>query len=176
MPIRFTAEDIEDMKRRSIFDVSKILERGRPNPYQKTVLDGIRWFAASQRQETPEIEFVNLVTCLENCLTPDDVYSSIRASIAEGCALLLADDLEPRRQLRKAFLDIYDIRSKIVHSGQSITSEKDKSYLAQLHVIARDLLLALIKKIDDFKSKEDLLKWLTEQKLAPKSNAIIDDV
>jgi hypothetical protein len=172
MPVQFTKDDIKDMKRLGIFEVSAIIESGRPNKFQKTVLAAIHWFAASQRQETPEIEFVNLVTCLENCLTPDDDYSSIRASIAEGCALLLTADLEPRRQLRKAVLDIYGIRSKIVHSGQSLTSEKNKLCLAYLRVIARDLLLVLIKQIDDFKSKEDLLKWLTEQKLAPKSNAI----
>jgi len=172
IPVQFTKDDIKDMKRLGIFEVSAIIESGRPNKFQKTVLAAIHWFAASRRQETPEIEFVNLVTCLENCLTPDDDYSSIRASIAEGCALLLTADLEPRRQLRNAVLDIYGIRSKIVHSGQSITSEKNKLCLAYLRVIARDLLLVLIKQIDDFKSKEDLLKWLTEQKLAPKSNAI----
>jgi len=172
----FTAEDIEDMKKLGIFDISAILERGQPTPFQKTILESIRWFAASQRQHVFDIEFVNLVTCLENCLTPND-SSSINASVAEGCALLLADDLEPRMDLRAHVREIYKIRSGIVHRGKRITSERDKLCLDHLRAIAQDLLLVLIKKhINDFKSKENLLEWLTEQKLAPKSNAIIDDV
>jgi hypothetical protein len=170
MPIRFTTEDIEDMKKLGIFDVSAILERG-PTKFQKTVLEGIRWFAASQRQGVLDIEFVNLVTCLENCLTPND-SSSISASVAEGCALLLQGDLEPRRELRAHVGEIYGIRSGIVHRGKRITSERDKLCLAHLRAIARDLLLVLIKEhINDFKSKDDLLEWLTEQKLAPKSDS-----
>lgn len=170
MPIQFTAEDIEDMKRLGIFDVSAIIESGRPTKFQKTVLEGIRWFAASQRQDVLDIEFVNLVTCLENCLTPND-SSSISASVAEGCALLLQDDLKPRRELRAHVSEIYSIRSGIVHRGKRITSERDKLCLAHLRAIARDLLLVLIKEhINDFKSKDDLLEWLTEQKLAPKSD------
>ncbi|MGZ8874844.1 MAG: hypothetical protein ACXW1E_09010, partial [Halobacteriota archaeon] len=170
MPIEFTAEDIESMKKLGIFDVSAILERDQPTPFQKTVLEGIRWFAASQRQDVLDIEFVNLVTCLENCLTPND-NSSIRASVAEGSALLLQDDLEPRKKLRAHVLKIYGIRSGIVHRGKRITSEQDKLCLAKLRVIAQNLLLVLIKQhINSFKSKQDLLNWLTEQKLAPKSN------
>jgi Apea-like HEPN len=172
MPIEFTAEDIESMKKLGIFDVSAILERGQPTPFQKTILEGIRWFAASQRQDVLDIEFVNLVTCLENCLTPND-SSSINASVAEGCALLLADDLEPRGELRAHVREIYSIRSGIVHRGKRITRERDKLCLDHLRAFARNLLLVLIKEhINDFKSKENLLDWLTEQKLARKSNAI----
>jgi len=171
MPIVFTTEDIEEMKKLGIFDVSAIIERGRRTNFEKTVLAGIRWFAASQRQDTPEIEFVNLATCLENCLTPDDGVSSISASIAEGCAILLADDSEKRLQLRGDVLKIYRIRSKIVHSGKSITREPDISSLEHLRRIAQRLLLVLIKEhLGHFETKQDLLTWLTQQKLASKSN------
>jgi hypothetical protein len=167
MPVEFTKDDIKAMKALGIFDVSAIIETGRPTPFQKTVLAGIRWFAASQRQDTPEIEFVNLVTCLENCLTPSD-GSSIRASIAEGCAILLRDELEQRLQLKATVSEIYDIRSKIVHRGGDIASKQEKSRLADLRFIARGLLAVLIKRIDEFKEKKDLLRWIEKQKLTPK--------
>lgn len=167
MPVEFTKDDIKAMNALGIFNVSAVIETGRPTPFQKTVLAGIRWFAASQRQDTPEIEFVNLVTCLENCLTPGD-GSSIRASIAEGCAILLEDELDQRLQLKATVLEIYDIRSKIVHRGGSITSKQEKSRLADLRLIARGLLAVLIKRIDEFKEKQSLLTWIESQKLTPK--------
>ena len=166
MPIQFSADYIEDMKRLGIFKLSAIIESRRQTKFHKTILAGIRWFAASKRQDTPEIEFVNLVTCLENCLTPDDKYSSIRASIAEGCAILLEDKLEERLPLRSRVLDIYDIRSKIVHGGATIANKQEKLCLDHLRVIAQGLLYVLIKRIDDFKDKDALLNWLTKQKLA----------
>jgi hypothetical protein len=167
MPIEFAKDDIKAMKAIGIFDVSAIIEAGRPTQFQKTVIAGIRWFAASQRQDTPEIEFVNLVTCLENCLTPNG-GSPIGASIAEGCAMLLRDKLEQRLELKATVLEIYGIRSKIVHRGGSITSKREKSRLADLRRIARALLAVLIKCIDEFKEKKDLLTWIESQKLTPK--------
>jgi hypothetical protein len=166
MPVEFTKDDIKAMNALGIFEVSKIIETGRPTPFQKTVLTGIRWFAASQRQDTPEIEFVNLVTCLENFLTPDD-GSSIRASIAEGCAILLEDELQQRLQLKATVLEIYDIRSKIVHRGGSLASKQEKSLLDDLRLIARGLLAVLIKRINEFTKKHNLLTWIESQKLTP---------
>jgi hypothetical protein len=166
MPVEFTRNDVKAMKRLGIFDLSAIIERGRPTKFQQTVLAGIRWFAASQRQETPEIEFVNLVTCLENCLAPGD-GTPIGSSIAEACSILLKDELEQRLSLRSTVLQIYKVRSKIVH-GASLTSKLETSLLDQLRVITRRLLAVLIERIDEFKDKEALLTWIQRQKLTPK--------
>ncbi|MFZ0011273.1 MAG: hypothetical protein WAL97_05140 [Halobacteriota archaeon] len=163
MPVEFTREDIKNMKMLGIFDLSQIIEKGQASPFQNTVLSGIRWFAASERQDTPEIEFVNLVTCLENCLTPGD--SPIKASIAEGCAILLKNELEDRLQLRETISKIYGTRSKILHSGGSIASEFEQAQLADLRLIAQNLLAVLIGRIDEFKDKKDLLDWIMKQKL-----------
>jgi hypothetical protein len=165
MPVTFTTEDIERMRTLGILDVSTITESDPSEKFRKTVLTGIRFFAESQRQDAPEIEFVNLVNCLENCLTPYGSESAIRASIAEGCAILLTSELEQRLQLRKKVLDIYSVRSKIVHHGGSITKTSDKSHLAELRMIARDLLAVLIERINEFKVKQELLTWILEQKL-----------
>jgi len=104
-----------------------------------------------------------LVTCLENCLTPGD--SPIKASIAEGCAILLKKELEDRLKLREIISDIYETRSKIVHRGGSIAIESEKSQLADLRLIAQDLLAILISRIDEFGNKKDLLNWILSQKL-----------
>jgi hypothetical protein len=165
MPIGIDREDIELMKRLGIFDLSAVIEKADPNPFQKMVLSGIRWFAASERQDTPEIAFVNLVTCLENCLTPGG--ERISASIAEGCAILLENELEDRLELRDKVSKIYSTRNKILHHGGTIASKVEESQLDDLRVIAQNLLAILIKRIDEFKDKKELLSWILRQKLTP---------
>lgn len=169
MPVQFTKDDITAMKMLGIFDVSAILQNDKPTSFQETLLAGIRWFAASQRQHTPEIEFVTLVTCLENCLTPKS-DSPIRASISDGCALLIQDNLEQRLLLTATFKKIYNLRSDIVHGRIRSSKQKNDldSCLVNLRSIAQSLLAVLIKRMDEFENKGDLLKWIEEQKLTPK--------
>lgn len=182
-PLFLTPDDVEYMKKLGVFYLANMLKKTKLNGFEETLLDGIRWFATSQRQLKKTLEFVSLVTCLENCLTVGD-GDPIALSIAERCALLLGETLQSRQRLRKEVRYLYSLRSRILHDGITESrwrsTKKDAeicpdfdSCLARLRYVTLGLLANLVRRKDEFKfrSKRDLLDWIDEEKLTPKKSS-----
>ncbi len=183
-PLQLTSENIEQMKLRGIFHVANILKKGERNDFEETLLDGIRWFATSQRQLKKTLEFVTLMTCLENCVTPKGSDPKATA-IAEGCAFLLGDTLKSRNSLKADVKYLYRLRSGTLHSGTTERGWENANFdpdicpdfdscLAKLRGITMALIDVLIQYHGEFgfKSKQDLLDWIEEEKLTPKKKSL----
>jgi hypothetical protein len=147
-----------------VFEVSDILRKPyeQLNDFEKTLLRGIHWFADSQTQVKVENQFLNLVTCLEVFFTPDK-GDPISNSIAEGTALVLGNDLNERKRLKKRVKELYGLRSKVSHGGHSSILNKD---VFDLKFIAMKLLVKMIKWRETFKNRKNLIDWLEDQRLS----------
>ena len=88
---------------------------------------------------------------------------SITNAIAEGVALVLGDDLETRRRLKKRMKELYSNRSGLSHGGSKEILESD---LLHLQDIAGRLLVWAIKQVDNFKSHQELFDWIEAQKFS----------
>jgi len=147
-----------------VFEVSDILRKPSRslNDFEEALLRGVHWFADAETQQEPENQLLSLVTCLETFLTPRD-RSPIRTAVAEGVAMILAEDLKTRRALKKFVIAVYGQRSAVSHGGRTAVLQTD---LGQLKYIAHRLIRALIQRKDEFADRESLARWLEEQRLA----------
>jgi hypothetical protein len=161
------------LRKIGFFEASEIIKKNQRSEIEQAILDGLHWFAISQVQTKEEIELVCLTMCLENFLT---FGKRIAEAISEGCALLLESDLESRKQLKKQVVQIYDCRSEIVHGGfvqRSVSRSKTdycsqlESHLIDLRAIANEVIMTLIKRNSEFRTRDELRSWIEDQKLSP---------
>ena len=110
----------------------------------------------------PEFRLLCLITSLESVLNPRG-DRPIRMGVAEGCALLIGQRLEQRRQLRDFIMKMYDLRSRVSHGGHPEVFESDLNWLTS---ITGAIIFELMKKIEDFKDQKELLLWLDDKRLA----------
>jgi Apea-like HEPN len=172
--LEFPPNDETAMREIGFFQVSDIIKKKQRSEIEQAILDGLHWFAISQVQTKKEIELVSLTMCLENFLTTEKKGKA--EAISEGCAILLEGDLKARKQLKKQVVQIYDCRSEIVHGGfvqRRVSRSKTHScrhlgsHLEDLRAIANDVIITLIKRSTEFKTRDELRSWIEDQKLSP---------
>ena len=88
--------NIEHMRKIGVFTLGDLLEKGKLNNFEETLLQGIEWFSRSQIQSELKNKLLNLITVLETFLTPGG-NDPIQKSIAEGIAILLENDVLRRK-------------------------------------------------------------------------------
>ncbi len=158
-----TPGHIKHMERIGVFKVADILKKSDKilTNFESTILRGIHWFASSQSQYEQENEFLNLVTCLETFLTPTD-RDPIANAVAEGVAMLISDDLESRKIIKKRIKYFYGIRSGISHGGQKTVLDVE---IAELKKMTGTLIMRLIDRVGELESQRQLLEWIEDQRL-----------
>lgn len=162
--LELSSTNLETMRNIGIFKVAEFLGKSKTQVanFEETLLRGIHWFADAQVQPEPEGKLLSLITCLETFLTPRK-NDPIRATVAEGVAMIVADDVEARKRLRRIVLDLYDQRSGVSHGGHAAVSPVG---LKRLQAIAHALTSILIQREKEFSDKKDLAAWLVEQRLS----------
>jgi hypothetical protein len=147
-----------------IFRIGKILQKNpqQTNDFERVILRAIHWYGASVNQTEIENKFLNLLISIESLLTPKE-REPVANAIAEGVALVLGDNLERRRHLKKRMKELYGQRSGLSHGGQKEILETD---LLHLQDAAEKLLVWAIKQVDNFKSHQELFDWIETQKLS----------
>ncbi|MBA4312132.1 MAG: hypothetical protein C0417_05840 [Chlorobiaceae bacterium] len=166
IPFEINDPHLEHMIKIGVFKVSKVLAKlGRDvGDFERVVLRALHWLANSQIQEENENKLLNLITCLETFLTPRD-GDPIGTFIAEGVAILLADDLESKIRLKKRVKELYHLRSAVSHGGRKAILDSD---LVELENITGALTMTLIDRMEEFQSHKALFDWIESKKLGGK--------
>lgn len=130
--------------------------------FESTILNTLHWFSNHTIESELENKLLNLITSLECLLTPRD-GNPIGTAIAEGVAIILGEDLDQRKKIKKRVKQLYGIRSGVSHGGKKAVLESD---LIELRNIVGAIIVKLANRIDDFTSQKDLLNWIEEKKLS----------
>ena len=133
------------------------------NDFERVLLSALHWFSSAQTQVELENGFLSLMTCLETMLTPRD-GSPIGTAVAEGVALILAEELETRRYVKKHLRELYKKRSAVSHGGSKAVLASD---YATLEDWAGGMIVRLVHLRERFRSHQDLFDYLDELKLRP---------
>lgn len=123
--------------------IGRIFERRSGKRLYGTLVLGSKWLLDSYLNHDKVLSYVQATVALETLLG-DHLQSEkvgVGALLGNRCAYLIAESLDERRQLLKSFADIYDVRSKIVHRGQSRLSDDDQHRLNQLQRICGRVIL-----------------------------------
>lgn len=137
--------------------------RASQTDFEKIMLRAVHWFANAQIEQERENELLSLVTCLETFLTPKD-GNPIGTAIAEGTALLLEEDLEPRKHMKKRVKELYNMRSGVSHGGEKAIPD---AKLEELRDITKRFVEKMIGMVDNFESQKALLQHIEDKKLGP---------
>jgi len=163
MPFEINESNLEHMNKIGVFKLSKVLTKLDRDigDFERVVLRALHWFASSQTQEENENKLLNLITCLETLLTPQD-GNSIATFIAEAVAILLAKGIDNRRRLKERVKKLYRFRSAVSHGGRKAILDSD---LLELEGITGTLTMNLINRMDEFESHKALFEWIESKKL-----------
>lgn len=130
------------------------------NDFQSTLFRSIRWFSHAISQDDIEIKFLCFVVVLETLLVPRD-NSPISNAIAEGAALVLADKLDDRKEIKALVKRLYALRSALAHGARKAILDTD---LKNICSIALDLILKLAAKTE-YETHKSFLEWIEDQRL-----------
>jgi hypothetical protein len=164
MPFEISSECFDNMKKIGVFALSELLQKSGTSlsDFEKALLSSVHWFSTAQLQPEIESGYLALITSIEVLLAPRD-GSPIATSIAEALALLLGDNLEDRRYIKRYFKELYSKRSAVSHGGDKAILDTD--YKSLVH-FAMQLIQRLITRRIEFASRGDLLTHIEDLKLS----------
>lgn len=163
IPLPINEDNLRTLNDCGALKASTFLEKPVSNltDLERATLRGIHWFGSALCQRQAENELLNLTTCLETFLTPRD-GNPIGTAIAEGVAILLSDNLDERKRLKKRVKDLYGKRSGVSHGGEKAVLDSD---LAELREVAKRLIQTVITLQPTVNSQKALLNKIEDAKL-----------
>ncbi|WP_225073804.1 HEPN domain-containing protein [Desulfuromonas sp. CSMB_57] len=161
-PFDFDGQAKEIMEKIGVFKVSEILKKDNPTNFEEVILRAIHWFSSALQQAEIENSFLSLIIALETIFTAER-GNPITNTVSEGVAFVLADELEPRKKLKKTIKDYYGMRSGVAHGGKKSVLRSDYYHLIN---IVGSIIVVLIEKTDEFENHKAFIEWIEETKLS----------
>jgi len=144
-----------------VFVLSDILKKKNATDYEEALLRAVHWFSSALLQSELENAFLSMIIALETLFTAKD-RDPIATTIAEGVALLLSEELETRKKIKKAVKYYYGMRNGISHGGKENVMESEYFRLMD---IVRSIIMKLTERINDFSDRISFLDWIEDLKL-----------
>jgi hypothetical protein len=162
LPFHLRGEIINQMADRGIFEVGCLLKKTQASltHFEETLIRGIHWYAAARAQSESENEFLNLMVSLEAFLSVQG--EPITTYIAEGSAIILAENISDRLEIKTMVKSLYRTRSGISHGGHKAITDSD---LEWLRIAVSNTIFWMIENRSRFSSRTDLGDWLELKKL-----------
>lgn len=112
----------------------------------------LRRFLKAYTQSDFFDRLVDFVTSMEGLVLPD-TRDELRKQFSLRIAWLLGKSRTERKRIFKEAIDVYDLRSAIVHGGRPKKPEKDFSLCFRGEELNRKLLVLALEKPDKFKKE-----------------------
>ncbi|ALC88896.1 hypothetical protein AM500_03085 [Bacillus sp. FJAT-18017] len=129
---------------------------------EQSILRSIIWFGESKVEVDNVARFIKLMLSIE-CLFNTNNSDPITATLRDRMAFTLANTKEERMDIAKKMNDLYSLRSKIVHHGNSRIKLLD---LLNLENLAADAIVQFLtnEKLLEIKTKKELQQYFEELK------------
>lgn len=137
---------------------------------EKRLLNAIRWIGAGIQSGNDCDKLLMFIISIE-CLLMNRDEEGKASPIAERCAFLLSDLPERRIKTDKKLKELYNKRSEIVHEGLTeITAEE----VGSAQWLAISCLFAVCKRLNNWESLDQLIRWVKEQRYGINHKTAID--
>ena len=120
-----------------------IVELSKDSSITRVIKECLYWHKVGLDEELLSGKLLNFVTVLESSLKKKGEMNELKQRVADRCALMLGSGFDDRKDIVKNISAIYNIRSKIVHTGVII---EDKNLAELAGGYARAVLIELIQK------------------------------
>ena len=157
-------QSADPMVRRAVRRLRSLLEKESGNKVEDLTLRAVRWGGRATAEETPEESFLLFTIALECLILPHGDNHELRYRLSQRVAQLLGRNTPERKSLMEKTKKLYDIRSKIVHSGHYEVNEEQ---YGEIYNIAKSTILKLLAnpRVKGFSRLEDFENWLNELSL-----------
>jgi hypothetical protein len=160
MTMRLSKKDIDEIQTIGLSKISVLLTKKQLSPFEKQILHSILLYAKATFTSDPTEKIIYIVTSLESLLLKTET-EPIQQNLSDRFSIFYGKDIDEKKELIKTIKEIYSIRSKYLHHGQSKSElEIISSFL--WHV--RLFYLRLLHFTDKYTSKEDFLTAIDDQK------------
>lgn len=123
--------------------------------FEGTILTAIHFHSHARELPDRADKVLTLTTAIESFF--ETSQKSIAATIANGCALVLCNNLEDRLKMKSLIKRLYRLRSSISHFGRRTVVERD---LGEMSFISWQLICFAIKNRSRFESKAEFNSWV----------------
>jgi hypothetical protein len=132
--------------------------------FAKRVISALETAGEACVELKPHRAFLLFAIALESVVLGRQTQSEITYQLSARVAHLLAADLESRRSIAKAVNELYGVRSKIVHTGETDVSRAE---LESIHQLCLSTLYALVvlKPFVGMRRVVELEQWFGDRML-----------
>jgi len=139
------------------------------NSISRVVKDCLYWYGSGLDESYPAARLIDFVTILESALKKKGEMTELKRAVSERGAILLNDKFEDRKAAFDYLIQIYKLRSKVIHTGAYID---DKDLISKAGGYARAILLTLIEKSIEMNGNfDDFINYVDDIKLGKDINA-----
>lgn len=124
--------------------------------FERRVMSAVHFCSLSTCDRSATNSFVNSMISLEALLIKGREAKSV--NVAERVALIVGKDLKQKKWLYDQMVNLYIIRSEIVHEGKNDLAPSDMKLLQTINYVTIVNLLKIFKE-EDFGSISDVIEW-----------------
>ena len=153
----YVSQEIYTLESSEIPDLQRFIQNTKL-PFKESFLQlAFETFELSYQTHNINLSFLSLMISLEILFHPSD-RKKISYRISRNAAVLLGNEKEDSETVFREIKDLYNKRSKVVHTGESNIINKDDLLKLRYYVMES------IKKVNKIgKDKEEMLKQLNSQ-------------
>jgi hypothetical protein len=153
-------------KRKGFVRISELLRKESPTDLEDRILASVQWAGRAQVEARREEAFLLYAIALESLLLGKDVKTELGYRLAIRCAHLGGGPtVDDKKRVVDQIQSLYQLRSKIVHSGNFVVSEGELDLIREYAV----LTLFIVIDQDPFRSmttSREFETWLESQLLS----------
>ena len=164
-----TPEILKELEEKYYFNELKTIlsERKNRSKLQTQILLAIRWIGAAIHDDIESDKILKFAIALECLLISgkNQDNKSKSESLAERCAFLLEEVPSERHKIYREIKDLYNIRSDIVHEGDTISDTISVFKLMDLAIRCLFKVIAISAANTNMREIEDIITWVDKKKL-----------
>lgn len=166
LPAKFDEAAVEWFRANHLDKISNALAKraGERSDLEGRAIAAADWFGAGVKSSEDVQRFINFVTAGESLLLRrSDMSVGLSASLRERMALLLGHDYQGRKKIADLVGKLYDIRSNVIHEGQTYV---DPGALQALGRIVSSAIFRVAEMLPKYQSLDALVQTFDKMKLS----------
>lgn len=114
----------------------------------KRVQSANLWCLDSYTVENQTLAFLQVCIGIEALLGDDNYNGALTEKLADRCAFLIANNIKGRKTIREDFIELYNVRSKLVHGNAIELNAEQKKHLHWGKTILEYAILKEVKNLN----------------------------
>ena len=163
----FSLQQLLDTNKKRNLGFSKITDllTKKRNGLEDRLISAIQWAGKATVEGKKEEAFLLYAISLESLVLLDNEKEELTYRLRTRVAHLLGKDLENRKKISAKVRDLYEIRSKIVHSGWFQVTDAD---LSLMRLYSKGCILHILndEPFSSMNSINSLVEWFNERILS----------